>query len=360
MTFDNALELAPIDDVSAEGRVSDPEVARLAASIDFYSPLSIQEFGVEVAERSAGYTDQILKSARLSDLNETGARLNEIVLAAQEFDLDSLDNQLSRTPLIGGLLKRFVMSKEKAVARFDTVKGQVDKLVAQVESTAQLLSRRNQDYQAMYQGVREEYDLLGKHVEAIALRLADLDRERIALGDRPADLEASERAAVLESSHHQLSKRADDMQVLQHAAMQMLPMVRVIQSNNLTLVDKFRTIRQLTLPAWKRSFMLALTLDEQKSAVTLANNIDNATNEMMRRNAELLHQNSVATARSNQRLVIDVETLRDVHDKILLTLSDVRKEHEEGAVKRKQAISELERLRSEMVEGVKAIESGHA
>jgi uncharacterized protein YaaN involved in tellurite resistance len=137
-------------------------------------------------------------------------------------------------------------------------------------------------------------------------------------------------------------------------------MVRIIQSNNLSLVDKFHAIRQLTLPAWKRAFLLALTLDEQKSAVELASTIDNATNMMMRRNAELLHQNSVATARANQRLVIDIDTLREVHGKILRTLLDVRNEHQQGAPERKRAIAELELLRNEMSGGVKAIHTPNA
>jgi uncharacterized protein YaaN involved in tellurite resistance len=248
-----------------------------------------------------------------------------------------------------------VRSKQRAIARFETVKGQVEELVSQVESVTDLLNRRNRDYQAMYEGVREEYQLLDLHVQAIELRLAELDTEISKLGGSAGDLEETERAAVLEASRDQLSKRADDLRVLQHSAMQMLPMVRIIQSNNLSLVDKFQTIRQLTLPAWKRTFMLALTLDEQKNAVELASTIDNATNSMMRRNAELLHQNSVATARANQRLVVDIDTLRDVHEKILRTLLDVRNEHQQGAAQRKQAIAELEQLRTRISENVRAI-----
>jgi uncharacterized protein YaaN involved in tellurite resistance len=106
--------------------------------------------------------------------------------------------------------------------------------------------------------------------------------------------------------------------------------------------------------------MLALTLDEQKNAVELASTIDDATNSMMRRNADLLHQNSVNTARANQRLVIDVDTLRAVHDKILLTLTEVRKEHAQGAASRREAITELARLRQEMSETVKAVGLTHA
>ena len=38
---------------------------------------------------------------------------------------------------------------------------------------------------------------------------------------------------------------------------------------------------------------LAISLNEQKNSVQLANTIDDATNELLRRNADLLHQNSV-------------------------------------------------------------------
>jgi len=337
----------------------DPEIAALAETIDITKPMSVQQFGKAISERSAAYADEILSTARSSDLDETGRQLTEIVVTAQQFNLDSLDNAMSRTPVLGGLLKKFSLAKERAVARFDSVKGQVDRLVGQVDSTAKLLERRNGDYQAMYEGVKDEHVALGKHVAAIELRLGDVDAEILRL-DGKDDLESGEQLAMLEAVRQQMRKRADDMRVLQHAALQTLPMIRIIQSNNLTLIDKFENIRQLTLPAWKRSFMLALTLDEQKSATELSSTIDDATNMMMRRNAELLHQNSVATARSNQRLVIDVETLREVHDKILLTLTDVRREHEEGGAKRREALGELDRLRVEMATTVKAIGQANA
>jgi len=362
MTKGHAIagELHSDDYDCATSGLVEPEVARLASTIDFYSPLSIQKFGSELAARTAQYTDQILSNTRSADLDETGAQLNQIVLAAQSFDLGSLDNTLARTPVIGGLLKRFSQSKEKAIARFESVKTQVEKLVSQVESTADLLSRRNHDYQTMYEGVREEHTLLGQHISAIDMRLGDIETEITAPNRSKNDLDSAEKIALLESSRNQLSKRADDLRMLQHTAMQMLPMVRIIQSNNLLLVDKFKTIQQLTLPAWKRAFMLALTLDEQKNAVELANTIDDATNSMMRRNAELLHQNSVATAQANQRLVVDIDTLRDVHDKILLTLSDVRDTHKQGAAHRAEAMFELERLRMEMSDEVKAIGASDA
>ena len=55
----------------------------------------------------------------------------------------------------------------------------------------------------------------------------------------------------------------------------------------------------------------------------LAKAIDDTTNELLRRNAELLHQNSVDTAKANQRSVIDIETLEHVQNTLIKTVNDV-------------------------------------
>ncbi|MBL0372065.1 toxic anion resistance protein [Rhizobium sp. KVB221] len=330
-------------------------ISALATEIDFFSPKTILEFGAKAAERGNHYTDDMLGKARAGDLDDTGRKLGEIVAAAQAFDLNSFDNPWGRIPVIGFALKSLMMSKERVMARFETVKAQVDKLVATVESTAGQLQRRDADFQAMYSGVREEYENLGLHIEAITRRMAELDQSLAGLDSKRNDMATLEEIGVLEAARKTLSKRADDLRVLQHSAMQTLPMVRVLQSNNLAIIDKFTTIRSLTLPAWKRAFLLALSLNEQKEAVGLADTIDDATNAMLTRNAELLKQNSIAVAKSNQRLVIDVSTLKSVHDNILETLREVRRIHVDGEVSRSQALSEIGRLRAEMIEGVKAI-----
>lgn len=352
MTFANPL--ASVEE-QAETLPGDNEIQQLASQINIYSMPSIQDFGSEIAQRTSQYTDQILEKARTADLDDTGEMLTEIVLAAQEFNLESFESALARTPVLSGLLKRFSKSKEKTIGRFETVKAQVERLVSDVEKTAAALDQRNNDYQTMYESVQDEHRILGLHVKAVELRLEDLVNELRTLSAETDDLETAERLAVLEAGQQALSKRADDLRVLQHSALQMLPMVRIIQSNTLALIDKFQTIRQLTLPAWKRAFMLALALDEQKNAVKLANTIDDTTNNLLRANAELLHQNAVTTAKANQRLVIDVDTLKDVHDKILKTLTDVRRVHQDGTHARKDALCELQRMRQQMLDGAKAL-----
>ena len=114
------------------------------------------------------------------------------------------------------------------------------------------------------------------------------------------------------------------------------------------LVDKFHTIREITVPAWKRQFMLALTLNEQRNAVQLATKIDDTTNDLLKRNAELLHRNSVETAKANQRLVIDVDTLQKVQATLIQTVEDVIKIQREGVAQRKAAEKEIQGMRLDL------------
>jgi len=156
--------------------------------------------------------------------------------------------------------------------------------------------------------------------------------------------------AIYDLNHlsNNLEKRVSDLQVLQQSAMQTLPMIRIIQSNNLMLVDKFYAIKNITLPAWKNQISLAISLQEQQNSVQLAKHIDDATNELLRRNAELLHQNSIDTAKANQRSVIDIETLEHVQNTLIKTVNDVIQIQKEGMQKRDEATVRLRALQDNL------------
>jgi len=332
--------------------VDDVEAEALADSIDIRSPLSVAQFGHQVGEATSKYADRLLAEARADDLDEIGAKLSEIVVAAQAFDLSSFDSKWARAPIVGGLVRTFVLTKEKAVARFTDLETQVDKVVDNISGTLARLEDRTKSFDTMYEGVSEEHRMLATHVRAAEITLDRLDGEIQALQAGPQDLTTVETVSALEASRHALNKRVGDLNILQHSALQTLPMIRMMQANNIVLLEKFQTIQRLTLPAWKRTFVLALALNEQRDAVKLAESIDDATNYFMRRNSEILRENTVETARANQRMVVDVETLREVHQNVIQTLCDVRKVHEEGAVKRRDAIEQLAELREEMALGL--------
>ena len=196
------------------------------------------------------------------------------------------------------------------------------------------------------------------YIVAGKMREQEIQQEISTLTAQVQDQNTTQRIYDLNHLANNLEKRVSDLQILQQSAMQTLPMIRIIQSNNLMLVDKFYAIKNITLPAWKNQISLAISLQEQKNSVQLANTIDDATNELLKRNADLLHQNSVDTARANQRSVIDIETLEHVQNTLIKTVNDVIQIQKEGVQKCEEATTRLRALQNNLNQLVLESSSG--
>lgn len=325
-----------------------PAINQLAAKIEAGNPLTVAEFGRDVAEHTSRYTDSLLEQVRSTDLDEAGEKLNQVVMAAKTLNLNALSDRRSKIPVIGRFIDRMKLSKDRFVQQFNSTKEQVDSLIGEVERTQNGLSQRIGSLDAMFGSVKEEYRLQGLHIAAGKIRLDDLRAEASEMRGRALSPGEVQQLNDMENLIANLDKRVGDLMALQHAALQSLPMIRMIQSNNHMLVDKFHTIKELTVPAWKRQFLLALSLNEQQNAVQLTDTIDNATNEFLRRNAELLHKNSVETAKANQRLVIDIDTLQKVQQTLITTVEDVIRIQQEGIRNRHDAETKLVSMRAEL------------
>ncbi|HEP8970263.1 TPA: toxic anion resistance protein [Pseudomonas aeruginosa] len=326
-----------------------PQIQDVALRIQGNNPLSVAEFGREIADHTSSYADGLLDQVRNSDLDDAGAKLTQVLTVAQGVNVNALLDTRSRIPVLGPLLDRLNLKRRQVLGEFDTTREQIEKLIDEVSLTQTGLSERNVGLEEMYHAVREEYRLLGVHIAAGKQRLGELIRESNSLRDEASnDPTRVQQLSDLDNLISNLDKRIGDLTALQQSALQTLPTIRLLQNNNQQLIDKFATIRTVAIPAWKRGFMLAISLNEQRNSVQLANSIDDATNELLKRNAELLHHNSVETAKANQRLVIDVETLKTVQDSLIQTVEEVLKLQRAGAETRQKAEREIQGMRLNM------------
>lgn len=321
-------------------------IAEIARSLQDISPGNLHVFGREAASKTAAFSSRMLDQVRNSDLDEAGSKLGEVVRIARSLDLDSFAGR-SKVPVIGGLIDRLRASKDDLVQKFSSTNQQIEQLMRDVAQKQDAQARRVGEFDRMHEIVREERHALGLHVAAGKQRLAELAAEQRSLAGLEDPVSRDRRAGV-ETAIRLLDKRVGDLTVMQHAADQSLPMIRLIQANAIQLIEKFSAVRNVTIPSWKRQFAIQLSLDEQKNAVELSNAIDDATNEIMRKNADLMRQTSVETAKANQRAVIDIATLRHVHEQLIQTVEEVRDIHREGMQARQQAEVELAQLRDEV------------
>ncbi|BCT88652.1 MULTISPECIES: toxic anion resistance protein [Acinetobacter] len=324
------------------------EVLAARKELQNMSHNSVAEYGKNIATKTSSYTDELLNLVQNKELDATGQKLNQVVQVAQQLNTSSILNKKKSSGFLGNIISKFKGVKDNFDSHFNTTKEQIDVLVKEIETSQSGLKARVDTLDKMFDGVQEEYKQLGIHIAAGHLREQELQQEIAALTALPQDQSTTQKIYDLNHLANNLEKRISDLQVLQQSAMQTLPMIRIIQSNNLMLVDKFYAIKNITLPAWKNQISLAISLNEQKNSVQLANTIDDATNELLRRNADLLHQNSVDTAKANQRSVIDIETLEHVQNTLIKTVNDVIQIQKEGVQKRTEATVRLRALQDNL------------
>lgn len=324
------------------------EVLAARKELQNMSHNSVAEYGKNIATKTSSYTDELLNLVQNKDLDATGQKLNQVVQVAQQLNTSSILNKKKSSGFLGNIISKFKGVKDNFDSHFNTTKEQIDVLVKEIETSQSGLKARVDTLDKMFDGVQEEYKQLGIHIAAGRLREQELQQEIAALTALPQDQSTTQKIYDLNHLANNLEKRISDLQVLQQSTMQTLPMIRIIQSNNLMLVDKFYAIKNITLPAWKNQISLAISLNEQKNSVQLANTIDDATNELLRRNADLLHQNSVDTAKANQRSVIDIETLEHVQNTLIKTVNDVIQIQKEGVQKRTEATVRLRALQDNL------------
>ncbi|WP_428717597.1 toxic anion resistance protein [Undibacterium curvum] len=336
----NNLDLHETDESLVQKLVSELEADPLTA---------IYGFGRDVGAHTAQHADSLLEQVRSKDLDVIGSRLSEVVVVAKTLNLSSLSENRSRIPLIGGLIDKMKIKGSAIAVKFQDVRTQVDSLLDEVQTMQAGLAKRIETLETTFESVKQEHVMLGAHIKA-GIEVHEKLGKRIAHQSALAQSDPMKAHEVqdLQSALGSLEKRIGDMKMLQHSALQQLPMIRMVQANNRMLIEKFYTIKELTVPAWKRQFVLALSLNEQKNAVELANRIDDATNEFLRENARLLKDNTIATAKANQRMVIDVTTLQDVHDSLMSTVQEVVLINQRGISDRAAASAQLETMRTQL------------
>ena len=90
--------------------------------------------------------------------------------------------------------------------------------------------------------------------------------------------------------------------------------------------------------------VLALGMNRSVEAAKAQQAVTDVTNELLRKNAAVLHQSSVETARAAERSIVDINTLTETNQLLIQTLDEVMQIQAEGKQKRQQAEVELNRI----------------
>ena len=308
---------------------------------------TVANYGTDLTCTMSKFNDEFLKAVRAPQGGEIGELIGNLLGELSYIDVDDLQTPskikkiISKIPILKGMVKTL----EKTLKKYDTVASNVDEIAKKISVTRLATLRDNNHLQVMFDN-NIQY---GKQIEdlIIAAKLK-LDDVNLKIEEMQTNIEMYEAHEVqdVQEFARTLEKRIHELMTLRFIIKQSLPQIRTVQYNNIAIADKANSIITTTIPVWKNQLSIAVALQNQKGNIEAQRKVTETTNTILRKNSELLYQNSVDVARETERGVVEIETLRDTTTKLIETITEIKKIHDEGALKRKEAEAEIMKIES--------------
>jgi len=336
-----------------------PDEARIqeiVTTIQINDPTSFLTYGSKPMSEIAKFSDTLLSRIKTKDAGEVGGQLSDLVLKIREYDPMSKEEKasgfLANIPVIGGLFRQV----EKTKIDHTTLTSQVDIIASHLDNSMVGLLRDNEQLAQLYDKNLDYYRELNLYINAGKqflgnIRTVELPALEAKANETKDMLDAQNVKDMLENINR-FERRIHDLELSKMIAMQTAPQIRIIQSNNQQLAEKIQGSIFSTLPIWKSQIVLSLSLQEQEKAAKLQKDVSDTTNELLRKNAEMLQQNSIATAHEVERSIVDIETVREVQNRLVNTIEETMKIASEAREKRKTVEIELSQMENNLRERI--------
>lgn len=319
---------------------------------------SVSNYGADLQHTMTRYSNDFLKAVRDSQGGEVGTLINDLLTELDYVDIDELREPSKFKKIIRQIpiLRNFVMNAKKILHKYDTIQSNVNQIQTKIEATRLTAMRDNNALQTMFENNIQYGKQVDELIIAGKMKLQELNEQLKVMLEHPENYESHEIQDMQEFVHN-LERRLSDMMTLRYVVKQSLPQIRTVQYNNIAIADKAQSIIATTIPVWKNQLSIAVALHNQKGNIEAHRKVTETTNTILRKNAEMLRQNSVDVARENERSVVDIETLRDSTQQLIETIKEVKRVHEEGAEKRRQAEAEILKIENELESSMTQIQS---
>ena len=310
---------------------------------------SISNYGADLQHTMTRYSNEFLSAVRASQGGEVGELINNLLTELDYVDVDELrePSTLKKVMRKIPILRKLVGSVEKVLHKYDSIQKNVSTIEKKIQATRLSAMKDNNVLQVMFENNIQYGMQVDELIIAGKMKLQEVNEQLKLMLENPQNYESHEIQDVQEFAHN-LERRLSDMMTLRYVVKQSLPQIRTVQYNNIAIADKAQSIIATTIPVWKNQLSIAVALHNQKGNIEAHRRVTETTNTILKKNAEMLRQNSVEVARENERSVVDIETLRESTQQLIETIKEVKQIHEEGAEKRRAAEAEIMKIESEL------------
>lgn len=321
-------------------------VKDFAEKIDIKNSNMILQYGAGAQKKIADFSESALNNVRTKDMGEVGQMLTEVVS-----ELKSIDDEEEEKGFLG-FLKKNTNKLSNMKAKYEKAEVNVNRICKVLESHQIQLLKDAAMLDKMYQLNTTYFKELTMYILAGKQKLHQTRTEEIpallAKADKSGLAEDVQVVNDLTSLCDRFEKKIYDLDLTRTVALQMAPQIRLIQNNDTMMSEKIQSTLVNTIPLWKSQMVLAVGMEHSGQAAKAQREVTNMTNELLKKNAEMLKMATVDTAREAERGIVDIETLKNTNSTLISTLDEVVKIQNDGREKRRAAEVELGRMEEEL------------
>lgn len=345
---EDKVERSVIDSFD-ESSLSESErkmIEDFSKEIDIGNSQLVLEYGAGVQKKMSDFSDSTLSVIRTKDLGEVGDMISNLVVELKGFDASDEDKGIL------GFFKRGSKKTQLMRANYDKAENNVNSIVKSLENQQVTLMKDISTLDQMYDLNENYYKEVSMYILAGKKKLADIkNKELPALSEKARLSGLQEDAQNLNDLNNQIDrfeKKLHDLDLSRMISIQTAPQIRMVQNNNILMVEKIQSTIVNTIPLWKNQMVLALGVSHSNEAIRAQREVSNITNELLKKNADNLKMASIETAKESERGIVDIESLKHTNEALISSLDEVMKIQVESRAKRKEAENEIARLENEL------------
>ena len=321
-------------------------VDQFVEKIEIKNSNSILQYGVGAQKKISDFSETALNNVKTKDLGEVGDMLSNVVLELKNFE------ESEEKKGIFGFLKKGKDKINQMKVKYDMVEDNINKMCNILEKHQIQLLKDIAMLDKMYEINKVYFKELSMYILAGKKKLQILEKDEL-----PKLQEKAKRSGLPQDAQevndfialcNRFEKKIHDLELTKMISLQMAPQIRLIQNNDSLMSEKIQSTIVNTIPLWKSQIVLALGVAHSTNAAKVQNEVTNMTNELLRKNAEILKTSTIETAKVAERGIVDIDTLRTTNESLISTLDEILNIQTEGRQKRREAELELKNIEDQL------------
>lgn len=266
----------------------------------------------------------MLNTVSSQDIGPIGDSLNQLMYRLNEANPDEL--RVGEGNIFQKMFGKVKQSIYEITTKYQKIGAQIDKIATKLNVEKDGLLRDNQMLETLYNKNKDYFDALNIYIAAAELKIEEMKMTTIPEATAKAQSSGDQMDVQVVNDYTQfldrLDKRTHDLKLARQITIQQAPQIRLIQNTNQALAEKIQASINTAIPLWKNQVAIALTLLRQKDAATAQRQVSETTNDLLKKNSEMLKISTIETAKENERGIVDLDTLQQTQNDLVETLEE--------------------------------------